>query len=81
MKLVDANVQDIIKDLKKYLIDKYDCHSIILYGSFADGTQTEENDIYVICFTDDTEHKNDTNEFQGRKLDVWIYNSEMIKKS
>lgn len=74
-------MKDIIEDLKKYLIAKYNCHSIILYGSFADGTQTDESDIDVICFTDIDKCKNDTSEFQGRKLDVWIYNSEMMKKS
>lgn len=74
-------MQNIIEDLKNYLIEKYNCHSIILYGSFADGTQTDESDIDIICFTDTTQYKNDTNGFQGRKLDVWIYNSEMMEKS
>lgn len=73
-------MKDIINNLKEYLIDEYNCHSIILYGSFADGTETEESDIDIICFTDEDKHKNDNSIFQGRKLDVWIYNTEMMRK-
>jgi len=36
---------NLIYSVKEYLIKKYNCHSIILYGSFANGDYTEESDI------------------------------------
>ena len=35
----------LICSVKEYLMKEYDCHSIILYGSFANGDYTEESDI------------------------------------
>ena len=72
-------LNNIIEDLKKYLIEKYECHSIILYGSFADGTYTDESDIDIICFTDYSKYKNDTSIFKNRKLDVWIYDTKVME--
>lgn len=69
----------IINSVKDYLKDKYNCHSMILYGSFADNTYTDESDIDVICFSDDIDNQNDTNEICGRLLDAWIYNTDKIK--
>lgn len=65
------------KDLEEYLRQKYNCTSIILYGSYARGDNTQESDVDILCFRDEVEELNDTSLFQGKQLDVWIKNIEM----
>lgn len=69
---------NLIHSIKEYLIKKYDCHSIILYGSFANGDYTEESDIDLVCFCDNPTKKNDTSIINGRRLDAWIYKTEIM---
>lgn len=69
---------ELIYSIKEYLINKYGCHSIILYGSFANGDYSDESDIDLLCFCDDLEKENDMTEFNNRRLDAWIYKTEMI---
>lgn len=70
--------KDVLINIKKYLKKKYDCHSIILYGSFANGTYTSESDIDIICFSDNIQAQNDTRIINGWLLDAWIYNTDMM---
>ncbi|WP_281816867.1 nucleotidyltransferase domain-containing protein [Vallitalea longa] len=65
-------------ELKNYLVEKYNCHIIILYGSYARGDYTPESDIDIICFADDTHNCNDTEVFNGKQLDVWIYDTKCL---
>lgn len=62
----------------KYLVQKYNCHTIILYGSYSRGDFTEESDLDIICFSNRMENKNDVGSFEGIQLDVWIYNTEKM---
>ena len=62
----------------EYLIAEYSCHSIILYGSFANGSYTDESDIDLICFSDNHKKENDTTVLNDRQLDAWIYNTEAM---
>ncbi|MGH4121568.1 MAG: nucleotidyltransferase domain-containing protein [Clostridium sp.] len=68
----------LIYSVKEYLMKKYSCHSIILYGSFANEDYTEESDIDLVCFCDNPEKENDTTVFNNRRLDVWFYKTEMM---
>lgn len=70
--------KDMLENIKNHLKGKYDCHSIILYGSFANGTYTNESDIDIACFCDDALQQNDTSAINGRQLDAWIYNTDMM---
>ncbi len=72
--------KSILENVKNYLKKQYNCHSIILYGSFSNGTYTDESDIDVICFCDTTLQKNDTTVINGRQLDAWIYDTNMMTK-
>lgn len=76
--MLDSNFIDKVKD---YLIEKYNCHSIVLHGSYANNTETSESDIDLICFSDECESENDTSIFQGVQLDAWIYSTKMIENS
>lgn len=69
---------ELINSVKEYLIRKYECHSIILYGSFVNGDYSEESDIDLVCFCDKPEIENDTTVFNNRQLDVWIYSTELM---
>lgn len=71
-------MNEIIINLKSYLIDKYNCHTIILYGSYAVNDYTEDSDIDIICFTDQDIELNDTNIFEGTQLDAWIVNTKKM---
>lgn len=65
-------MNDFALKLKEYLIEKYRCKTIILYGSYARGDETEESDIDVLCFKDGKKELNDTSLFKGKQLDVWV---------
>jgi predicted nucleotidyltransferase len=69
-----------LEKVKIYLLQKYDCHTIILYGSYSRGDFTEESDVDIVCFSDAViEDKNDTAFFEGKPLDVWVYQTEKMK--
>jgi predicted nucleotidyltransferase len=70
--------QKLINSVKEYLVQKYQCHSIILYGSFVNGSYSEESDIDLVCFCDKQEKENDTTVLNNRQLDVWIYSTEIM---
>jgi len=72
--------KSVIENIRNYLKEQYNCHSIILYGSFANGTYTDESDIDIICFCDNVLRKNDTTIINGRQLDAWIYDTNMMTK-
>jgi len=67
---------DFINRLKNYLMETYNCDTIILYGSYSKGDFTSESDVDIICFRDVEEELNDTSFFEGKQLDVWIKNSK-----
>lgn len=68
------------KEITDYFIRSYNCHSIILYGSYVDGNFTDESDIDVICFTDQLiGNSNDTSFLGGKQLDAWIYETKKMK--
>lgn len=71
--------QNFIEHLTNYLIDKYNCHSVILYGSYVNGDCTDESDVDVVCFCEEVENQNDTSFIEHRQLDAWIYRTEKMK--
>lgn len=69
-----------VERVKKYLMKKYNCHIIILYGSYFEGDYTPESDIDILCFTDSSGGINDTSIIDGVQLDVWVVNSKQLEK-
>lgn len=72
------NVNVLFENVKTYLKQKYNCHTIILYGSYSRGDYTEESDLDVICFADRSDDKNNVELFEGKQLDVWVYNTDKM---
>jgi len=44
-------MEEKIEIIKKTILDKIDCKAIVLFGSFARGTQNEESDIDIAILT------------------------------
>ncbi|WP_055108603.1 nucleotidyltransferase domain-containing protein [Paenibacillus ihumii] len=68
-----------IQEVIEYLESKYNCHTIILYGSYTSNDYTSESDVDLVCFYDGLENKNDSSILNDKQLDAWIYNSEAAK--
>ncbi|UOE95048.1 nucleotidyltransferase domain-containing protein [Alkalihalobacillus sp. LMS39] len=68
----------LLKKVTKYLKQKYNSHTVILYGSYCSGDFTAESDLDIVCFSDMTVNKNDISVFEDKQLDVWIYNTEKM---
>lgn len=60
---------------------KYKPHTIILYGSYARGEETETSDLDIACFCDKNEELKDARIFHGIYLDAWIHPGESLKKA
>ncbi|MGV3526843.1 MAG: hypothetical protein ACO1RX_21675 [Candidatus Sericytochromatia bacterium] len=63
-------------DLEALALDwrkRHGCHTLILYGSQAQGTATPVSDIDVVGFRDTGPACLDARDWQGRWLDGWIY--------
>ncbi|TDK61803.1 nucleotidyltransferase domain-containing protein [Bacillus salipaludis] len=72
------NESVLFEKVKRYLAQKYNCHTIILYGSYSRGDFTKESDLDIVCFSDIDEDMNNVDFFEGKQLDVWIYNTEKM---
>jgi len=76
------NTHTELKEIEAYLLKKYDCHTIILYGSYSRGDHTEESDVDLICFSDSVvEDTNEVEFIDEKQLDAWIYPTDKMKQS
>lgn len=62
-----------LENLKMHIIEKYNAHTIILYGSFSRGDSDEDSDIDLVAFRDEAEEIQDKSMFCERLLDLWIF--------
>ena len=73
--MLPLNIDLLAKELKQ----KHHCHTIILYGSYADNTHNENSDIDIICIKKDGEHYKDARLWNDIFLDVWIYPEDKLQ--
>ena len=59
----------------EYIVNQYEPHTIILYGSYADGSNNTNSDFDALVITDKKCTIHDGNELDGILLDVFIYNT------
>lgn len=71
----------VIENLVEYIVSKYKCHTIILYGSYAKNTYDKESDIDIIGFTNLDIEIQDKSAFEDVELDLWIYNEAKLKNA
>lgn len=67
--MTNINFDLLVDELKK----KHNCHTVILYGSYADNTHTENSDIDIICIGSNVEKNKDARDWSGLFLDAWVY--------
>ena len=63
------------------LQERYNPHTIILYGSRARGDHTPSSDIDVVCFVEGATAIGDARDFEGFYLDAWVYSSDAMLAS
>ncbi len=59
--------------LIRYIQEKYDPLSVIVYGSYADGSNDANSDFDALVISDDHEQFHDTSVVNGVPLDVFVY--------
>lgn len=62
----------------QYLLARYDPESVILYGSYADGSNNAASDFDALVITSCADHKRDTSLINGIQLDVFLFSPEEI---
>jgi predicted nucleotidyltransferase len=67
----------VVSDLR----ERYNPHTIILYGSRARGDYTNASDIDIVCFVDGAAPIKDAREFEGAYLDAWVHTSQEMVAS
>lgn len=60
----------------EYLIEKYKPHTMILYGSYQNGSNNKNSDFDVLLITDSGETQHDGAVIQGVELDAFIYSDQ-----
>lgn len=63
----------------KEVVEKYNPHTVIIYGSRARGDATDDSDVDVACFLDSPSVFEDFRYLGSIFLDVWIYPTESMK--
>ena len=62
-----------MKQIIDYMKQRYNPLSIILYGSYANGTNNLNSDFDALVISDDQEQFHDTSFVDGIQLDVFVY--------
>ena len=62
-----------MKQIIEYIQQRYNPLSIILYGSYANGTNNLNSDFDALVISDDHEQFHDTSFVDGIQLDVFVY--------
>jgi len=68
-----------LEKIKQHLIDHYQCHTIILYGSRARGDNTQISDYDIVALREKGDLKRDCRFIDGFYLDVFIYSEDIVK--
>ena len=63
----------------EYLKDTYHPLSILLYGSYADGTNDESSDFDCMIIVPEKEKNHDDSVIDGVQLDCFIFTEEQVK--
>lgn len=68
------DIEYIVSDLVK----RHKCHTIIMYGSYADNTNTPESDIDILCLNNGNRVVQDARYIDEFYLDAWVYPEKNI---
>lgn len=77
---MSIQINDPLLDLIKHeIINKYKCHTIILYGSRARSEATSTSDYDIIAIRENGELERDCRFFEGFYLDIFVYPEDAVK--
>jgi predicted nucleotidyltransferase len=68
----------IFSKIRDHLKNKYNCHTIIIYGSFARGEESITSDCDLIGIRESGDFERDCEIFEGIYLDAFIYSEAMV---
>lgn len=68
-----------MEEILKYIQEKYNPLTVILYGSYADGTNNLNSDFDALVITSGREQLHDTSFVGGIPLDVFVYPSQFFE--
>ena len=63
----------------EYLTQQYQPLSIIVYGSYTDGSHTQDSDFDALVISRNHEEFHDVSSFNGTQLDVFVYPASYFK--
>lgn len=69
-----------MEEILKYIQEKYNPLALILYGSYADGTNNLNSDFDALVITSGQEQFHDTSLVGGIPLDVFVYPSHFFDR-
>lgn len=61
-----------------YLCEKYNPNTLILYGSYGDGSNNKNSDFDALLITDESHPAHDSSIVDGIQLDVFIYHTSLF---
>lgn len=64
----------------KYLVERYNPHTIIMYGSFSNHTNNKNSDFDVLLISDNVQTQHDGTFIDGIELDAFIYSTNDFEK-
>ncbi|MHB1221761.1 MAG: nucleotidyltransferase domain-containing protein [Gammaproteobacteria bacterium] len=70
--------QKLIDEIKVYILQRHQCHTVILYGSRARGESKDTSDYDIIAIREHGELIKDCKIFNGFYLDAFIYSEDEI---
>src|SRR3990167_2514543 len=65
--------------IKRDIVNEYNCHTIILYGSRARSEATQKSDYDIIAIREKGDFERDCRLFEGFYLDIFVYSEDFIK--
>ena len=72
--------EKLLHQIKIDIINNFECHTVILYGSRARGEATATSDYDIIAIRDTGNIERDCRIFSGAYLDIFVYSEDMIKE-
>lgn len=71
-------MMDEYKDIIAYITQKYNPHTVIFYGSRADGSGTSDSDFDAVVISDSAADCRDVGKVSGVELDLFVYNTKKV---
>lgn len=62
-----------MKKIVNYIFNKYDPNAIILYGSYANGTNNENSDFDALIISNSCQYSHDSSYLEDIQLDLFVY--------